>query len=247
MSQKLSDAEFTVAVAQWIYNEIRSSYPNLRPQQLIMAHHGVDTTKWKPCIDRPERTNNLISDTFRIVSVGRLHPAKGHDILIQSVHNLLNEGRRLELTVIGAGPARDALASLIDHLSLAESVHLAGSQSEDQIIRVMSESNAFVLASHNEPLGVVYMEAMAMGLPTIGTCAGGVPEIITQNVDGLLVPPNDIYALEQAIELLMDNSNLRRELSVNGRKKVVENFDSQIGAKVLYTRLYGSPPVLRKL
>jgi len=243
MSQKLSDAEFTVAVANWIFDQIRSDYPTLKPQQVIMAHHGVDTEKWKPNEDLLKHVIKGKSDTFKVITVGRLHPSKGHDILIKSVKMLVDEGRKVDLKIIGAGSAKDSLISLIEELEITDFVTLAGSLSEDQIINIMSESDAFVLASHAEPLGVVYMEAMAMGLPTIGINAGGVPEIITHQADGLLVPPQDEMALKEAIERLMDKPNLRQTLSIMGRKKVVEKFDCRVGAKTLYERLYGTSPI----
>ncbi len=244
MSQKISDAEFTVAVARWIFDDIMSRYPTLKPNQIILAHHGVDTEKWKPSSNILERVTEHKIDTFRIVSVGRLNPAKGHDVLIKSIKILIDEGRQLSLKIIGSGPAKDSLASLIDELAISKVVTLTGSQSEEQIMHCMSESDAFALASHHEPLGVVFMEAMAMGLPTIGTNAGGVPEIISHQEDGLLVPPNDIIALKQAIENLMDNPKLRQALSINCRTKIIDKFDSRIGAKILYDRLYVASPAV---
>jgi colanic acid/amylovoran biosynthesis glycosyltransferase len=101
----------------------------------------------------------------------------------------------------------------------------------------MHESDIFVLASHAELLGVVYMESMSIGVPTIGTSAGGVPEIITHQEDGLLVPPKDEISLKEEIGHLMDDPKLRQMLSSNGRKKIVEQFDSRVGAKTVYERL----------
>lgn len=245
MSQKLSEAEFTVAVADWLFEQIRSEYPELKSQQVIAAHHGVDTEKWRSDRALPRHQNDRgEDDTFKIVTVGRLHSSKGHDFLIKSVKLLVNEGRKIDLKIIGSGPAKDSLASLIKELGISDSVALEGSLSEDAIIDIMLESDIFVLASHAEPLGVVYMEAMSMGIPTIGTNSGGVPEIITHHVDGLLVHPKDEIALKEAIKRLMNDPELRQTLSINGRKKVVEQFDSRIGAKMLYERLYNAAPLL---
>ncbi len=86
------------------------------------------------------------------------------------------------------------------------------------------------------------MEAMALGLPTVGTDAGGITEIITNGEDGLVVPTEDEERLAAAIAQLMDDSDLRRRLSRSGRRTIVDRFDSRIGAALFYERLFGIPP-----
>jgi hypothetical protein len=98
------------------------------------------------------------------------------------------------------------------------------------------------LARHAAPLGVVYMEAMAAGVPTIGTRAGGVGEIITDGHDGLLVPPRDPAALAAAVERLIDEPEFAVTLGMNGRATIEERFDSRLGAATLYTRVMGKNP-----
>jgi glycosyltransferase involved in cell wall biosynthesis len=107
---------------------------------------------------------------------------------------------------------------------------------------LLREADVFVLASRFEPLGVVYMEAMALGLPTIGTDAGGVGEIITDEQDGLLVPPEDDERLAEAVARLLDDPALRQRLGANARRTIVERFDSRIGAAKFYERLFGAAP-----
>jgi glycosyltransferase involved in cell wall biosynthesis len=82
------------------------------------------------------------------------------------------------------------------------------------------------------------MEAMALAVPTIGTAAGGVGEIIQSGVDGVLVPPGDPVAIADAICELVSDASRRRQLGENGRKTIVERFDSRLGASTLYTRLF---------
>ena len=241
MFQKLSDAEFTVAVTDWLLVQMRSDYPTLRADQAIMAHHGVDTKRWKPRQDLDLLDSQ--GQSFQVITVGRLHHSKGHDVLIRSIKLLLDGGRKVNLKIVGAGPEESALKSLVQDLGLTEVVTFTGSLSEDQIIDLMHQSDAFALASDAEPLGVVYMEAMAAGIPAIGTNAGGVPEIISHREDGLLVPPQDETALAEALACLMDDPQLRQQLSQNGRRTIVERFDSRLGAATLYERLYGTPPI----
>jgi colanic acid/amylovoran biosynthesis glycosyltransferase len=238
MAEKLTQGEFTLAVTKWLLNQIKRDYPHLRENQAILGHTGVDTAKWIP-VNPASREED---EVFQIITVGRLHPSKGHDLLIRALKRLVDAGLIVKLTVIGAGSERESLESLVSNLGLPDLVQFTGSLSEDQIIELMKQSDAFVLASHAEPLGVVYMEAMSMEVPTIGTNAGGVTEIISNGYDGLLVPPGDDIALAEAIERLMKNPELQLQLARNGRRTIVQRFDSRIAAATLHQRLFGSLP-----
>jgi colanic acid/amylovoran biosynthesis glycosyltransferase len=238
MTEKLTEAEFTLAVTKWLLDQVKRDYPHLRQDQALLGHTGVDTTKWIPVEKAPRKEQEV----FQIITVARLHHSKGHDLLIRAVKRLVDAGQVVELTVVGAGPERDNLESLTSELDLCNVVQFTGSLSEDQIIGRMKQSDVFVLASHAEPLGVVYMEAMAMEVPTIGTNAGGVPEIISDGHDGLLVPPGDDKALAEAIASLMKNPELRRKLARNGRRTIIQRFDSRISAATLHQQLFGSLP-----
>jgi glycosyltransferase involved in cell wall biosynthesis len=238
MAEKMAEAQFTIAITEWLLEEIRRDYPNLRQDQAILGRIGVDTKKWTP----EQKAVKRELEVFQIITVGRLHSSKGHDLLIRAIKTLVDAGRNVKLTVIGAGPERQYLESLVGELGLSNLVEFAGSVSEDRIIEYMKQSDIFVLASHAEPLGVVYMEAMAMEVPTIGTNAGGVPEIITDGRDGLLVSPGDEQSLAQAISRLMENSDLRAQLARCGRATVAERFDSRIGAATLHQKLFGTLP-----
>jgi glycosyltransferase involved in cell wall biosynthesis len=238
MTEKLTEAKFTMAVTEQLLDQIRREYPHLRQNQALLGHTGVDTTKWIPVAKGSKKEHEV----FQAITVGRLHHSKGHDLLIRSIKRLVDAGQAIKLTVVGAGPERENLETLVSQLDLCQVVQFTGSLSEDQIIERMKQSDVFVLASHAEPLGVVYMEAMAMEVPTIGTDAGGVPEIISTSHNGLLVPPGDEKALAEAIESLMKNPELRHKLARNGRRTVIQRFDSRISAATLHQQLLGSLP-----
>jgi colanic acid/amylovoran biosynthesis glycosyltransferase len=237
MLEKFSEAQFTIAITQWLLEQIRREYPQISHHQVLLGRIGVDTTTWTP----PPHPAD-ISDPFCILSVGRLHPSKGHDLLIRAIQLLVERGRDVVLRIAGDGPQRDELLELVRRHRLTDRVTFLGSLGEHQIIAEMRQASAFVLASHAEPLGVVYMEAMAVGVPTIGTQAGGVGEIITADHDGLLVRPNDPVAIANAISRLMDDPALAARLSRNGRNTIIDRFDSRIGALTLYHKITGQNP-----
>jgi colanic acid/amylovoran biosynthesis glycosyltransferase len=236
MTSKLGHSEFTAVNAEWLLDQVRQDHPGLRASQVLLARPGVDTRAWIPGDGKAD------DSTFGLVTVARLYYGKGHDTTIRAVARLLDSRRGVRLRIVGGGPERAALQSLTEELGVEGAVEFAGSVSEEEVIRFLRAADAFVLASRVEPLGVAYMEAMALGMPTIGTNTGGVGEVITHDYDGLLVPPEDDERLAAAIARLMDDPELRRRLGSNARRTIVERFDSRIGAARLYERLFGFPP-----
>jgi glycosyltransferase involved in cell wall biosynthesis len=231
LAQKFGEADFTMVITRRLLAEVRSAVPGLREEQLLLGPMGVDTERWKPGA-RPDAAG-----PFHVVSVGRLHRVKGHDTAIRSIQRLTGQGRDVVLSIVGEGPERDRLAELAGALGVADHVRLRGSLPEHEIIALLREADAFLLASHSEPLGVAYMEAMALELPTIGTHAGGVPELITDGVDGLLVAPHDEAGVADAVARLMDDPALRVALGKAARDRIVARFDSRAGATALAERI----------
>ena len=242
MAEKFGQAEFTIAITQWLQEQVRRDYPDLREDQVVLGRIGVDTLKWKPLPGDDEIRGNDNAGPLRIITVGRLHDSKGYDVLLNALGLLRERGVDFRLTMIGDGPERDALTAQRDGLGLTEVVELTGSLGETQIIEAMRRSDVFVLSSHAEPLGVVSMEAMSMEVATVATDAGGVGEIITDGVDGELVPPGDAAALADALQGLAEDTERRRRLAHAGRRSIIDRFDSRRGAATLFERLFGRRP-----
>ncbi len=235
MAEKFGEADFTIAITEALLAQLKRDYKQLCPDQVLLGRIGVDTRKWTPAA--ADGNLGASEGMLRIVTVGRLHPSKGHDVLLRAVALLTRGGRQMTLRILGDGPQRSQLESLAKELGIADRTRFEGSVSEERIIDEMRKADIFVLASHAEPLGVVYMEAMSMGLATVGTAAGGVGEIITNGKDGLLVEPRNVEALADAIARLQDEPELRRALATAGRHTIVSRFDSRFGAKTLRERL----------
>jgi colanic acid/amylovoran biosynthesis glycosyltransferase len=236
MLEKFSDAEFTNTHTQWLLDELRRDFPSLRAEQAVLGRIGVDTGMWAP-----RRTSPPVDGRTRIISVARLHPTKAQDVRLEAIAVLMKDGLKLSVRIVGDGPERTKLEAQARRLGLEGCVAFTGSLGQEQIIALMEDSDVFVLPSRFEPLGVAYMEAMAMELATIGTTAGGVGEIIDDGHDGILVPPEDARGLAEAIRRLISDPALRARMGAAGRQKIIARFDSRIGAAMLYERLLGRP------
>jgi GalNAc-alpha-(1->4)-GalNAc-alpha-(1->3)-diNAcBac-PP-undecaprenol alpha-1,4-N-acetyl-D-galactosaminyltransferase len=147
----------------------------------------------------------------RILGVGRLSPEKGFDLLIQAFARISPWYPDWTLQIVGDGPQRAVLADLADSLGIRDRVQLVGWM--DQPERALLAAGAFVLPSRYEGFPNALLEAMACGLPCIATaCDSGPAEIIRHGVDGLLVPPQDVDALAEALRRLVSDDAQRARL-----------------------------------
>lgn len=237
MREKFEDATFTAATTRWLLEQLRRDFPTVDPRRTVMCRVGVDTRLWMPGTRKAP-----VAGSMRMLVVARLHAQKGHDVLLEAVALLRRRGLAVHLEVIGDGPERARLEALGRRLGVDDCVTFEGSLGQEQIIERMRRADVFVLPSRFESLGVAYMEAMAMEVPTIGTSVGGIGEVIDHLESGVLVPPGDVQAVVGAVEDLARDAGMRERLGKAGRRKVVEDFDSRRSAAVLFERFYGRRP-----
>lgn len=139
------------------------------------------------------------SRPFIFLSVALLTPNKGIDVLIKAFEKEFRGHSEVELWIGGDGPQRPDLERLVQRLSIESQVRFLGLLTREQVREAMWRANTFVLPSYVETFGVVFIEAMATGLPVIATRCGGPEEFVTPEV-GRLVPPGDIEQLGEAME-----------------------------------------------
>jgi glycosyltransferase involved in cell wall biosynthesis len=175
--------------------------------------------------------------------VGRLDPVKALDALLQAWARVVQQmsERQPTLVLVGNGSERDRLVQLAQELGISASVHFAGAS--DKVAEWYNSANLFVLPSHIEGLSNALLEAMACGLPVIATAVGGTPEVIENNVNGLLVPPKDVDALSEAILHLIRHPAQAQRFGQAARQTVQDHYsiDAVVDRYVkLYSSLLGS-------
>ena len=151
--------------------------------------------------------------SFDVLFVGRLDRQKGVDVLLRAL-SVLKVGRTVRVQLVGDGPQREALMRLADELRLTD-VTFAGRS--DRIPELLGEADVLVLPSRWEGLPNVVLEALAAGCPVIGTDVVGTRDLITDGVNGLLVPSDDPQALARAMTTLAADADLGERLAVCGR------------------------------
>ncbi len=187
--------------------------------------------------DRVRRELAIALGELLIVAVGNLYPVKGHAVLIDALAMLRDRSWRL--AIAGRGDEEEKLRRKAVSAGIGERVHLLGFRSD--VADILAAADIFVLPSLSEGLPLALVEAMSFGLPSVASRVGGVPEVVTDDVDGLLVPPSDPASLATAIRLLLEDPARRSRLGDAARTRAIRDF--AIGTMAdRYERLYRGEP-----
>jgi glycosyltransferase involved in cell wall biosynthesis len=143
--------------------------------------------------------------------------------LLRACEILFAQGHSLRVRLVGAGPDREHLEAFAEQRGIA--VVFEGAKSHDETRQLLESADIFALASFAEGVPVALMEAMAMEIPCVSTWVAGIPELIRDGLDGLLVPASSAEALASALRRLFDDSLLRRSLGAAGRRRVFEQYN----------------------
>jgi glycosyltransferase involved in cell wall biosynthesis len=152
--------------------------------------------------------------------VGRFHPAKGHTDLVQALARL--HGRDWVCLFVGEGELRAEIEAEVTRLGLAARIRFTGQRAD--VPRLLAAVDALLLPSRWEGLPMILLEGMAMGRAIVATRVGGIPNVVSHGVDGLLVAPGDVAALAQALEQVLGDAPLRTRLGATARETVRRRF-----------------------
>ena len=232
---KWRHASFATIITHKLNAEARTVLGVDMPADVVVRPMGVDTEDFR-------RETPYVPPApgvpLRLFACGRLNMVKGHQDLLSALRLLLDRGVEVQLDIAGEDDAGGGgyhleLQRHLEALGLERHARLLGAISAAEVRRHLLATDVFALASWHEPLGVAYMEAMACEVPTIGTDAGGVRELITDGETGMLVPPQSPEALADAIAALAADRDLCARLSKAGRAHVVSGFRASLGAEAL--------------
>jgi glycosyltransferase involved in cell wall biosynthesis len=168
-----------------------------------------------------------------IVAVGRLWPDKAHAGLLEAFAELHREFPEVRLRLVGDGPERGRLEALAEALGIAAAAEFAGRLSETETLAEIARADMLALPSFLEGLPIVLMEAMAMGVPVVATRVAGIPELVVDDVTGLLFTPANWQELAACMKRLLNDEALRNRLATAGRSKVEAEFEVQKSARQL--------------
>lgn len=241
LREKVRAFKFTVAISrfgrsQLMLNSDPADWPKIHVVPLGVDRDMGISPGPAPSPNLGGRKLNSPGRPFHVACVGQLQPAKGLHVLLDAAALLRAQGRNLRVTLVGDGPYAASLAERAR--STGVDVVFTGRLNQDRVRAVYADSDAFVLASFAEGVPVVLMEAMACGVPCVATRIAGIPELIRDGVDGLLVTPSDVEELARAVATLMDDDQISRRLANSARARVGELYALDTNVDQL-TKVFG--------
>ena len=198
--------------------------PNALKSRARVLVHGVDLSRAQALhadrdqIRRGLRAQLEVPDSdLLVLTVANLRPEKGYDVLLEAARRVIEMRLPIRFAAIGRGPLEEELTIRHRALGLGDSFRFLGQR--DDVLEVLTGADIFVLASRQEGLPVVLMEATSVGLPIVATAVGGVPQVLTDEVDALIVLPGRPDDLAVAIERLSSDPALRLRLGEGAKAR----------------------------
>jgi colanic acid/amylovoran biosynthesis glycosyltransferase len=184
---------------------------------------GLDTRRFASAPHENGQPGKL-----NLATVARLDACKGHRFAIAAVKKAVDQGLDVRYTLAGEGPERQKIEEQVARLGLQDRVKLLGTRGESEVLDLLRNSDAFVLSSvgMGEAGPISLMEAMSCGLPAVCSIIGATPQMLTDGVEGMLVPQEDEAKLADAFIRLARDPALRQSLGAAARKRAVAQFDS---------------------
>jgi colanic acid/amylovoran biosynthesis glycosyltransferase len=219
LGAKLEAARFAACVSYFGKAQAMRTIAPEHWQKLMIVRCALELSVLPPRAARPAGA------AVRVICVGRLSPEKGHAGLLEAFAKTRARGVDAELVLVGDGPELEPIQRRIAELQLQGHVQLRGRLAEPETLAEVAASDVLVLASFMEGLPVVLMEAMALGLPVIAPRVAGVPELVEDNVHGLLFTPARWDELAASLFRLLSDPALRESFGRAGRVKVAGEFE----------------------
>ncbi|WP_348262402.1 glycosyltransferase [Telmatobacter sp. DSM 110680] len=216
-------------------------------RRIPLIPNGIDVKPFRGAQDvraRWRSRNGYSQQDFLIASVGRLDPQKNYSQLISACAELRRGHRSVKLIIAGEGQCRNDLQKIIDEFALDDTVRLAGERSD--VVDMLLASDLYISTSlwEGNPLSV--MEAMAAGLAVIASSVGGIPDLIDDGINGILIPCLDHKILLRSVGEVINSADLRRRLGEAAREKAFDRMDVS-GMICAYGKLYEELAVARSI
>lgn len=234
VKRQLEHATEIVTISNYHRDYILELCPDIDPAHVHVVYCALESNRLRP-VQREQDDDQPIN----ILAVGRLIEKKGFQYLVAACKQLLDGKINFRCNIVGGGTLKQPLQDEIVRLGLQDHVQLVGSLSQKQVFEFYRQADIFALPcvvaadGDRDGIPVVLMEAMAYEIPVVTTAVTGIPDLVQHEQTGLLVSQRDVDSLTAAIERLVSNGELCRQLGQQGRQAILDKFDIQKNTKTL--------------
>ncbi len=235
VGRRVREAAFVATCTGYNVAYLKGITPPREHGKICLVYHGIDLKRFVP----RDKVRIKTDGTPLILSVGRLVPKKGFGDLIAACDLLQKGGIRFRCAIVGEGPLRSALEADIARRGLVNLVMLKGAMTHADLAAFYQEADVFALApcivadGDRDGIPNVIVEAMASGVPVVSTMVSGIPELVLDDVTGLLVPSESPRDLAEALRRLLGNPQTGARLASNARMRLEKDFSARETTKAL--------------
>ena len=215
-----------VAISPLIRDTVMQEY-GIKKENIPVVFNGINFDK---CI---EKNNYQTADTFRFLHIGRFMDVKNQKLIIEAISDIKTEGYNVAVDFVGSGETEAECKLLAEQFGVSDSIVFHGSQSN--VYPFYTDADAFLLPSKYEGMPMTLIEAMGSALPIIASKVGGIPDMIKDEVEGVLISA-DVESLRQAMKAIVDDKDLRCRYGKNAKKRSDEFSSKRMadGYKQIY-------------
>lgn len=220
-----------IAISEAVKDEI-VRHTNINPGKIIVIYNGINLDIFQKKTDKIDKFEGY----FPVIGcISRLHPAKGQKYLIEAISFLQDKYPRLLLVLVGDGVSKKELVEFSQKLGISSYIRFEGTQ--NNIVGYLNSFDIFVLPSISEGLSISLIEALAAGKNIIATNVGGIPEVVENMKEGILVSVKNSLAIAESINKILSDDNLALNFRKNAHAKSKSTFDLNVMIETI-ERLY---------
>jgi glycosyltransferase involved in cell wall biosynthesis len=227
LKEKIDMARFVVTCTKYNRNYL-SQLAGKSTTPIFCVYHGINLDYFSP-----KRNNIECKPPYKLLTVARMTEKKGLENVYHALAILRDKKIKFTHTLIGEGDDNDKVLKLIKKLELEKVTELFGTLTHEDVINHYADADLFVLgcqiARNGDRDGIpnVMAESMAMNLPVVATNVSGIPEFLEDRVSGMMVPQKDPKALARAMEAVLTDDDLRKQMTLEARKRITREFNNQ--------------------
>jgi phosphatidylinositol alpha-1,6-mannosyltransferase len=234
ISKQIAQCYRVVVNSQWTKDKLIGE--NVNPEKINIVIGGIDTKLFIQT-DKKEKIRKELGidqDIFLLLTAGNIVNDKGIDTVIKSIKEISKKINNIKYYIVGKGDKEEEIQKLISNLDLNDKIYMIGRKSQDELCKYYQAADIYVQISRIETMGRTFIEANACGLPVVASNVGGIPSIVKNGVNGLLVnDPEDIKEVTNKITILINDCNIRSSMGNNGYKLIKEKYSwDNVGKKI---------------